>query len=302
MTLKTEEAIKVAEKIRDNLERNPFSISNLRQYYNLVELIEQKNEVNWINNELYGYKNSDDVPGYRKVSHHNDNTISASIRENYTTVYTYGDSDKTYSYTITKSNERFKIHVSPINFLYILNFVDNEIYRKTIIILNKLKVEKIEFDIFEETRKTVNEKLYTICPKALNKLTETYKDLMESETPLDLQKISFSCRTVLNDFAEAVYPPTKQKVKGFDDKTHPLTDNNPMNRIIQFTYENIESGHNQDFMKSNLEYLSNFLNSIYKLSNVGTHSEREKEHAKRCVVYTYLVIGDIINLTNLNLK
>jgi hypothetical protein len=302
MTLKTEEAIKVAEKIRDNLERNLFDVSNLRQYYNLVELIEMKDEVNWINNELYGYSDSEDVPNYRKVTHHNDNTKFASIRENYITLYSLGDSGKTYSYTALRGNERFTIRLGSNNYLYILNYVDNDIYRKTIIILNKLKFEKIEFDIFEVTRKTVNEKLYKICPNALNKLTETYKDLMESETPLDLQKISFSCRTVLNDFADAVYPPVKKEVKGFDNKPHPLGDQNHVNRILQFTFENIESGHNKDFMKSNLEYLFNFLNNIYKLSNVGTHTEREKEHAKRCVIYTYLVIGDIINLTNLNLK
>jgi hypothetical protein len=299
MTLKTEEAIRIAEKIRDNLEKKPLSITNLRQYYNLVKLIEKNDQVNWIRGELTGYNKSEVVPGYRKVTYSNDDTKFASIRQDYITVYMFGDSGKNYNYT---TNNNSTISIGPYNFLFVLNTVDNIIYEKTIAILNELKFEKIEFDIFEETRKTVDEKLYKICPNALNKLTETYKDLIESETPLDLQKISFSCRTVLNDFADAVYPPIKEKVNGFDNKPHPLADQNYVNRILQFTFENIGPNYNKDFIKSNLEYLFNFLDSIYKLSNVGTHTEREKEHAKRCVIYTYLVIGDIINLTNFNLK
>ncbi len=306
MTLKTEEAIKIAEKIRENIEKNPLSIANLRMYYNLVELIEVNDEINWINSELRGYIPSKNVPNYRKVYHHEYKDKFVSIDDDYITLWALCDSGKNYTYTLTpKSGGRydsFTIRLGTQNYLYILNTVDNEIYRKTIAILNNLKFEKMEFDIFEETRKSVNEKLQEICPNAFEKLTQTYEDLKESESSLDLQKISFACRTVINDFANAVYKPTEEQIKGFDNKFHPLEENNYVNRIIQFTFEKIDSDHNSKFMKSNLEYLANFLGDLYKLTNVGTHTEREKEHARRCVIYTYLAIGDIINLTKLNLK
>ncbi|MCJ7649793.1 MAG: hypothetical protein MUP85_14350 [Candidatus Lokiarchaeota archaeon] len=301
MTLKTEEAIKIAEKITDNLENNPFKLKNLRQYYRLVKLIEMPDEVKWINNELYGYKKSIEVPNYRRVRDSRDGTKFAFIGESYASIFVKAESENIFKYNPRPkdNNPFYTISVGPHTFLHVLNTVDNKIYRKTISILYKLKFEMIEFDIFEETRKAVNEKLFEICPEALNKLTETYEDLISSESLLDLQQISFACRTVLNDFADAVYPSTKEKVEGYDNKTHPLKGNNYVNRIIQFTYENIDSDFNSELIKSHLEYLFNYLKNIYELTNVGTHTEREKEHSKRCVIYTYLVIGDIINLTKL---
>lgn len=301
MTLKTEEAIKIAEKITDNLENNPSEVKNLRQYYNLVKLIDLHDEVKWISKELYGYKTLEEIPYYRKVWDGKDLTEFAVISKSYAIVLAYAKSGKFRKYNLTskKNDTHHTISAGPYNFFHVLNTVDNEIYRKTIELLHLFKFGKIEFDIFEETRKNVNEKLHDVCPSALKKLTETYQDLMESDSYLDLQQISFACRTVLNDFSDSVYPTTKEKVKGFDDKPHPLADENHINRIIQFTYENIDSDFNKKFMKSNLEYLYNFLRNIYELTNVGTHTEREKEHAKRCVIYTYLAIGDVINLTKL---
>ena len=300
MAPKTEEAIEIAEKIKDNLENTPFNIKNLRQYYNLVKLIKMHDEVKWINNELYGYTKLEEVPNYRRVPDSRGGTKFAPIFEHYAAILVRAESGKKFRYPVPEDKyTHYTISVGHYGFFYILNTVDNEIYRKTINLLHKLKLGKIEFDIFEEARKTVNEKLYEVCPSALKKLTETYQDLMESESSLDLQQISFACRTVLNDFADSVYPPTKEKVKGFDDKFHPLTAGNPVNRILQFTYENVDLDFNKEFVKSNLEYLYNYLRNIYKLTCVGTHTEREKEHAKRCVIYTYLAIGDVINLTKL---
>lgn len=301
MTKKDDEAIKIAEKIMNNLEDEPFKLKNLRLYYKLVKLIELNSEVEWINRELYGYKKLKDVPNYRKVRDSRDKNKFAYITQNYVDLFTYVESDLNYKYKSFPEDKYnyYTISVGHNLFFRVLNTVDNEIYRKTNSILYELKFEKIEFDIFEETRKVVNERLYDMCPNALKKLTETYEDFNLTKSSLDLQQISFACRTVLDDFADALYPPTKDKVEGFDNKTHPLKGNNHINRIIQYTYENIDSDFNMEFMRSNLEYLYNYLRNIYELTNVGTHTEREKEHSKRCVIYTYLVIGDIINLTKL---
>lgn len=304
MVLRNDEAIKIAEKIRDNIENNPFEVKNLRQYFSLVSLLKEDAEVNWINNELDGYSNIYSIPNYRKIRSTTVETNFAYIFQNYATLRNFAKNGNKFDYTFyPKDKNRLnymmtdKSTIGRNGFVRILTIVDNEIYRKTIAILYKLKYEKIGLDIFEETRKIVNEKLYEICPSAMQKLTETYDDLIISESSLDLQQISFACRTILNDFANSVYPPTKDEIIGYDGKAHPLLNENYINRIIQFVYENIDSDSNKEFMKSNLEYLFSFLMSIYKSTNAGTHTEKEKEHAKRCVIYTYLAVGDVINLT-----
>ena len=53
-------------------------------------------------------------------------------------------------------------------------------------------------------------------------------------------------------------------------------------------------------MSSHLAYLASFLDNVNDLASTGTHTEISKEQAKRCLIYTYLMLGDIINLSGLN--
>lgn len=294
---KTEEGIQIAEDLLDSIYSNSFDLQNLRKYYRLVHLFEMKEEIKWITDEIYGYKESTKLPAYRKVYHKG---ICAEIRQDYMTIYMYADTNKRLTYNGKDKNNFIRyIHVNENNFIYIIKVVDNEIFRKTVNILKKMKFELIESDIFDKTRENVNEKLLQICPDAFNKLTETYEDLIESKSPLDLQQICYSCRLVLNDFADALYEPTKKKKIGFDDKEHPVDRDNYVNRIVAYVQDNISSDTDKKLIKSHVTYLADFLEKIYKLNNKGTHYDGDvnQEYANRCVIYTYLILGDIINLT-----
>ena len=63
--------------------------------------------------------------------------------------------------------------------------------------------------------------------------------------------------------------------------------------------QNISSDTDKELMKLHVVYLADFLEKIYKLNNKGTHYDGNvnQEYANRCVIYTYLILGDIINLT-----
>lgn len=297
MTSKDDEIIKIAESILAGLNSDPFKIQNLRQYYRLVDLLEMGNEVKWISCELYGYPGKEDVPSYRKVYDRHSDTC-ASIRDNYATLFIYADEGKTLFYSVrNKHNILENIYVNEYNFFNVINAVDNEIFRKTSQLLKKLKFEKIEEDILEETIKSVNERLNKICQKALEKLTETYMDLINSESSLDLQQIAYSCRLVMQDFADAVFEPSKNKRLDLDNIPHAVDKQNYINRIMAYVEDNLSSDTDKDLIKSQLRYLGEFLENVYKLTNKGTHSEINREHANRCVIYTYLILGDIIRLT-----
>ena len=302
------EAIKLAEEILTNIEVDPFTIANVRKFFKLVSVLKMENEIKWVHRELYGYqnlKNLNDFPSYRKVRDHKSKNKFAFVRNSYAMLRVYAENEKIFDFDPLPYDSFYtysKITVGPENFYYILNFVDNELYRKTSGILFKLKFEKIEYNIFEETRKSVNEELNARCPKAFEKLTEIYEDMIESKSKLDLQQIAHGCRVVLKDFADSVFPPTDKKIKSFDGKEHGLKDNNYVNRILAFVQENTDSISNKKFMNSHLAYLASFLDNVDDLANTGTHTEIPKEQAKRCLIYTYLVLGDIINLSVLNSK
>ncbi len=305
MNKRDNEAIKIAEEIITNIEAEPFTITNVRKFYRLVSILKIENEIKWIKGELYGYRNLNYFPYYRKVRDSRSKNKFAFIRYSYAMLRAYAENGDIFNLNPLPNDGRYtsnKIRVGPNNFYSILNFVDNEIYRKTSRILSKLKFEKIESDIFEETRKSVNEELNALCPNAFEKLTEIYEDMIESKSKLDLQQVAHGCRVVLKDFADSVLPPTDKKIKGFDGKEHGLKDNNYVNRIIAFVQENTDSKSNKKFMNSHLTYLASFLDNVDDLANTGTHTEISKEHAKRCLIYTYLVLGDIINLSVLNPK
>jgi len=310
MISRIEEAITLAEDILTDIEECGDVEKNLRKFYRLNKLISNSKECVWANNELLGYQKDNDVPSYRKrlistqsVTFYGQSEEQVIIKNNCSTLKNMALSGKPYNYRYVSNNDftnilgKNTIPVYPNVYRDILAVINNRIYSKTTDVLFELKFEKIESDIFNEARNLINRELVEMCPKAFQKLAETYDNLINSNSTLKLQQIAFACRTVLNDFADAVYPPKEEKIVGYDGKPHPVKDSHHVNRIIQYIYENAESDSTKDFMKSNLEYLSNFLRNIYEQTNIGTHKEREKEHANRCVIYTYLVLGDVIRLT-----
>ncbi|WP_440953703.1 AbiTii domain-containing protein [Methanococcoides sp. FTZ1] len=313
MVSRIEEAINLAEDILTDIEEYGDVEKSLRKYYKLTKLTNNKNENLWANYELVGYQNNENVPQYRIFRAPQKLYIGNMeewiyIKDNCETLKMISKSGKGRRCEIVSNNQYSKllnnntILVSSQTHYKVLVTVKNRIYSKTTDVLFELKFEKIESDIFNETRNIVDQELNEICPNAFQKLTETYENIISSDSPLELQQVAFACRTVLDDFADSVYPPKDEKVIGFDDKAHPVKDSHHVNRIIQYVYENIDSDSTNDFMKSNLEYLNNFLRNIYEQANIGTHTERQKEHANRCVIYTYLVLGDVIRLSKSSAK
>ncbi len=304
MTLKTEEAIKIAEQIQKDIVDGKVSTQNiLRQYYSLVTLIDKRSEIEWSTNELFGYKEVEKIPNYRKAS--NDQNVVAFIDNNCGTIQAWWLNRDSFVYNIPVSAKKgiisnhikSEVHVGQETFFYILNTITSLIYTKTQQILLEIKFGKFEFDIFEETRKVVDTELSKKCPTAFEKLTETYENMIKSDSPLAFQQTAHACRVVLKDFADAVYPVSDKKTFiGLDGKSHSIKDDDYINRIVACIQENADSKSDKEFIKNSLIYLGNFLKSINDLASIGTHNEISKEDANKCLIYTYLVFGDIIKL------
>ncbi|MFA4956132.1 MAG: hypothetical protein WC556_04070 [Candidatus Methanoperedens sp.] len=310
MTRKTEEAIKIAEQIQEDIlhEKEASTQTLLRQYYSLVTLLDKDDEVEWALNELNGYRLISKVPNYRKRT--NNQNRHVLISNNCGMIEGMLRTGKNYTYNcieppqtpLTKKHVYSNhiantVSVGARDFFNILNTLTNLIYTKTQQILLEIKFGKFELDIFEETRKVVDTELSKKCPKAFEKLTEAYEDLMKSDSHLAFQQTAHACRVILKDFADATFPVGDKKTfNDFDGKPHPIKDDDYINRIIACVQENTNSKSDREFIKNSLIYLGNFLKSINDLASIGTHHEISKEDANRCLIYTYLVLGDIIKL------
>ena len=60
-------------------------------------------------------------------------------------------------------------------------------------------------------------------------------------------------------------------------------------RRIQTGFKNIVGSH--------LAYLGDRLDSIFSAAQKGSHAKVGREEADRYVVYTYMIVGDILSLT-----
>lgn len=163
---------------------------------------------------------------------------------------------------------------------------------------HELKFSGIADDIFTRIRERVDAKIGTSVPDAVQRLTAVYENL-QSDNPEDWSNAVHSCRRILQDLADAIFPPQEDRsvtVNG-KQKVIKLGKDNYINRIIAFVEDRTDSKRFKDIVGSHLGYLGDRLDSIFQAAQKGSHDVIvTREEADRYVVYTYLIIGDILSL------
>lgn len=102
------------------------------------------------------------------------------------------------------------------------------------------------------------------------------------------------------DLADAVFLPTDdERVVTVDGKERriKLGKDNYINRIMTFVSDSSSSKRFHDIVGSHLSFLGDRLDSIVRAAHKGSHDTIvTKEEADRYLVYTYLVVGDVLGL------
>lgn len=183
-----------------------------------------------------------------------------------------------------------------INFLvkrksFLHEYVSNKYY--------ELKYSKVSTDIFSRTRLMVDEHIGKIVPDAMKQFASVYENLT-SENTEDWSNAVHSCRRILQNTADVLYPARDDKViklPNGKEKTIKLGVENYINRLVAYVEEHTDSDSFKKIVGSNISYLGERLDAIYNAANKGTHDTiTTKEEADRYVIYTYLIIGDILSL------
>lgn len=162
---------------------------------------------------------------------------------------------------------------------------------------HELKFSGIADDIFSRIRERVDSVIGAKVPDAVQKLAAVYENL-QSENPEDWANAVHSCRRILQDLANAVYPARGDVEKEIDGKntTIKLGEENYINRLIAYLEEKSDSERFIEIVGSHLTYVGDRLDSVFHAAQKGSHAVVTKEEADRYVVYTYLVTGDILSL------
>ncbi len=173
------------------------------------------------------------------------------------------------------------------------------LYQYTVRRHYELKLSGIADDIFTRTSQKVDEQIGKLIPDAVKKFTSVYENL-QSDNPEDWANAVHSCRRILQDLADVIFPASdkpRMVVIGGEKKEILIGKDQYINRIIAFVEEKSNSERFEELVGSNLSYLGDRLDSTFKASQKGSHTEiTRREEADRYVIYTYLIVGDILSL------
>lgn len=178
----------------------------------------------------------------------------------------------------------------------LLSRIKSNFYNYVLNAYLQAKFEGVTESLFQKTKLIVDEKLQKICPDAMKKLVAAY-NRVDSENEEELSQAMSSCRNVLKEFADAVFPSCREKYKRSDGSELVVTDDKYKNRLIAFIDEN-EKRTNKKYLQARASDLIERIHSLNDLLSKGTHVGIDKEFVNICIIDTYLIIGSMINYEN----
>jgi hypothetical protein len=312
------QALQLAYEVRVNAINSILDVSTLlRKCLTICNML--RREVEWINLELYGYYGDkwkmlgeawNNVPKYRQTrllykdawgrpilvqdklhfltKHAVLLPISQIENEKYRGIKMLGGE-------VDSIREQYNVSVTSAEIpAFALKGIVEAVRNKTLEFANSIILEleysDIPADIFEENRKFVDSKLIEICPSAVKKLTKTYRDIFSGSSSLDWSQIAFACRDILQDLTDSIYKPDY-----LPEGEKPPTRAQTIKKLA-FTLQ-ARMPKTADSERELTVAQINYFDKLNNLIQKHTHPEKHevgKEDAERCVIYTYLIIGDIL--------
>jgi len=317
------EALQIARNTREVLLSGKIPMENvLLGFFTATQILKKSEEMDWVKRELYSYEPEDELPEYRTNVYGNfkdihDNRVDKNDEYVELRSHTFHsgvakiehmfarDKDPIHYGVSNSDRDRLKklglAYDGKITVAFprselgkILGAIKLETIKKLNEIINELTFGEVPEQIFENIRNEVDSKLLEICPKAIEKLPIIYSQLSSADS-IVYSEIASTCRRIIKDVADELFPPLDDPVKGKDGKEHPVTDIAYVNRILARIEQTIESSSEKKFFHSMFDYVNAFLTAINDYASKGTHKDFKKTDAVRCIVYTYLVLGDILH-------
>lgn len=162
----------------------------------------------------------------------------------------------------------------------------------------ELKFSGVAQDVFSRVREEVGYRIGKYVPTAVQKFTAVH-DNLRSENPEDWSNAVHSCRRILQDLADAIFPPqTEDRIidAGGKQKHIKLGQDQYINRLVCFVEDHSQSSRFIDLVGSHIRFLGDRLDAVFSAAQKGSHGSVKREEANRYVIYTYMVVGDILGL------
>jgi hypothetical protein len=159
----------------------------------------------------------------------------------------------------------------------------------------QLEYGQINADIFERTRRFVDEQLAAISPDALTQFQAVYRRIQEGDIEARSHALT-SCRRILKTLADSVYPSSADAAIDEEGNSHKLDDSRYLNRILQFVREEVGKHGTGEVVQAVLSGLGTRLRTLDSLASKGVHATVTADEVDACVIQTYLVVGDVLRI------
>ncbi|WP_186321028.1 hypothetical protein [Bacillus mycoides] len=173
--------------------------------------------------------------------------------------------------------------------------VKSKLYEFVLNVNYELKFGEITEDIFTRKRNSVDTNLKDICPEAIQKFISVYENL-KSDNDEDWANAVHTCRRIIKDVADSLYPPSNEPIQLPGGRSIKIGEDQYINRLIQYIDSKSTSEKFSAIVGSHLKFIGERLDGVHEAANKGTHAEVTLDEAERYIIYTYLVIGDILSL------
>ncbi len=321
---RNEEALLLAEEILKNVELSELSFSSIvPKTLRLARLIGDTESMDWLRLEFSGYPSlPEGVPqrewylGARSGRHYKEKNKAGEIKElmrlesigrieteiesarmqlgvsiDPSTSISSANPYQTVFPPIGNTFERNTLRMSMANWRSVLDKIKTSVFEYVLSVYYQLKFGNVAESIFEENRKRVDDKLAKICPTGVKELVAAYENL-QSSNESDWSNTANSCRRMLKELANAIFPPREET----DSKGIKLTEDAYINRLVAFVEQNSQSAKYRMIVGSQLSYLGDRLDAVNESASKGIHGIIAKQDASRLLIYTYLIVGDILSL------
>lgn len=161
--------------------------------------------------------------------------------------------------------------------------------------LTELVFSNLADTVFTRIRLDVDARIASLVPESVRKFSAIH-DNLKSDNPEDWSNCAHSCRRILQDLADVLFPTTTDRVAS-NGKKIKLGNDNYINRLVCFAEDRSESTTFSGVVGSHLGYLGDRLDALFVAAQKGSHNTiSSREEADRYVVYTYMIVGDLLQL------
>lgn len=205
-----------------------------------------------------------------------------------------------YSSIITKISIDSNLIQSTINTnLALLSRIKSSVYKYILSVNYKYKYGNTIYEILDSIKSNMTKKLQKISPESMEILSSIY-DNLNSDNKTDWSNAIHNCRRVFYSISNILYPPSEKEIeikKWKKIEKRKLSDENYIMRLKQYIKEQTKSETFNKIIWSSLDFFWERIDALYKSSTKWWHIIiKNKEEAERYVIYTFMLLNDILSL------